>query len=184
MPSPVVPDSDATPPVVTVDGTTSTVAVAQPTAPPLVVVDGTTITLPVPAPTAVEQPPPAVPVTFGTQVITLEAPSASGDGVVLPNSETLELGSTTVVEGKTVIASVVTSGTSVATVVEVAGESTTQVVTLPIAAPTESGDESEETSSATGTGPEEFTGGAVSRVGGVQVWGLINALGLVVVGIA
>ncbi|KAJ4994289.1 hypothetical protein SVAN01_00118 [Stagonosporopsis vannaccii] len=186
VPSLSVPDSDATAPVVIIDGATSTVTVVQPTAPPLVVIDGTTVTLPVAAPTEDEQQPPVVPVTLGTQVLTLEAPSASGEGVVLPNSETLELGSTTVVEGQTVMASVVTSGTRVATVIEVVGESTTQVVTLPTVTPTESGDESEETSSVTGTrtGITEFTGGAVSMDGANWGWGMFYALGLVVLGLA
>jgi len=154
--------------------------------PPLVVVDGTTNTLPISAPTESEEQLPAVPVTLGTQVLTITPPSASGEGIVLPNSETLELGTTTLVEGQTVIASVVTSGPSVATVVEVVGNSTTQVVTLPTATPTASDNESEETSSATGTGPDpiEFTGDAVSSEGGNWRWAIANALGLLIMSLA
>jgi hypothetical protein len=162
--------------------------VVAPTA-PVVVIDGTTRTVPVVAPTATQAP--AVPITLGTQVVSVKAPTASGEGVVLPNSETLAIGSTTTYAGETLVASIVTSGTTVATVIEVLGEnqSATQTVTLPSAAkPTVAATASgSKPGSASGTVGEEaplYTGAAGSLVYKPGAWFAGSAVGFVLLAFA
>lgn len=173
----------ASPSLVVVDGVTT--MVVAPTA-PVVVIDGTTRTVPVVAPTANQAP--AVPITLGTQVVSVKAPTASGQGVVLPNSETLAIGSTTTYAGETLVASIVTSGTAVATVIEVLGEnqSATQTVTLPSAAKPTVAASGNKSGSASGTVSEAplYTGAAGSLVYEPGAWFAGSAVGVVLLAFA
>lgn len=160
--------------------------VVAPTA-PVVVIDGTTRTVPVAAPTTNQAP--AVPITLGTQVVSVKAPTASGEGVVLPNSETLAIGFTTTYAGETLVASIVTSGTAVATVIEVLGEnqSATQTVTLPSAAKPTVAASGSKSGGASGTVGEEaplYTGDAGSRVYRSGAWFAGSAVGFVLLAFA
>jgi hypothetical protein len=172
----------ASPSLVVVDGVTTTIV--APTA-PVVVIDGTTRTVPVSKPTTIQAP--AVPITLGTQVVSVQAPTASGEGVVLPNSETLAIGSTTTYAGETLVASVVTSGTAVATVIEVQNQSATQTVTLPSAAkPTAaaSGSKSESASGTVGEEAPAYTGAAGSLVYKPGSWFAGSAVGVALLAFA
>lgn len=128
-----------------------------------------------------------MPITLGTQVVSVQAPTASGEGVVLPNSETLAIGSTTTYAGETLVASVVTSGTAVATVIEVQNQSATQTVTLPSAAkPTAaaSGSKSESASGTVGEEAPAYTGAAGSLVYKPGSWFAGSAVGVALLAFA
>ncbi|KAF3007818.1 mucin 5B, oligomeric mucus gel-forming [Curvularia kusanoi] len=167
-------------PVVVIDGHTTTAIAATA---PVIVIDGTTRTVPAPAPTST-QAAAIVPITLGSQVVDLQAATASGQAVVLPNSETLAIGATTTYADKTLVASVVTSGTAVATVIEVLGEnqSAAQTVTLPsVAAPTGTVSDIEKGSASKTLDeePPEYTGGAESLCCERSAWMLGSAAGVV-----
>lgn len=174
-------DANASPSVIIADGRTSTVLAAT----PVVVIDGTTHTVPIPAPAPTQAV--VVPITLGSQVVTIQVPTASGEGVVLPNSETLAIGATTTFKDQTFIASIVTSGTTVATVIEVVDENTTQRVTLPSASVTTGSKTSSKASNASRTTSgslTEYTGGVEPLSHRAKAWGMINAVGAVMIAVA
>lgn len=108
---------------------------------------------------------------------------------MLPNSETLAIGSTTTYAGETLVASIVTSGTAVATVIEVLGEnqSATQTVTLPSAAKPTVAASGSKSGGASGTVGEEaplYTGDAGSLVYRPGAWFAGSAVGFVLLAFA
>lgn len=174
VPTPRPATPSASTKVTVVDGTTTLVVVedtsASSEATPVVVVDGTTVTLSNPAPTSV----PAVPITIGSQVVSIHAPASSESGVVLPNSEVLSVGATTTIVGQTLVATVVTSGTNVATGIVVVDESTTQTVILPTGGPTTASSKDTNESTKTDADLPEFTGGGTRLSCKLATWALLS----------